>query len=390
MVVARPSRFGALLLIVALSLTACVPAAPPAPGAGGAPTVRPELRLALTSFGNESLDPIKALTDNERFLKLIFDPLVGSDRKGEQLSKETGIAEDWTISADGLTYTFKIRQGVTFHNGDPVTAEDVKFSLDRYQLPDAVTPNTARIRGLIDTITVKSPTEVEVRLKAPSLMFLNVISNLVDPGGLIVPKKYIESVGAAAFGEKPIGSGPYKFVERQTGAQITLEKALPRHFAIGQTRFERVTLRLVAEESTRLAMLRAGDADFIDVGIDKVPDLEKEKYRIFRHNGLSPLYVVLQLRPGDVTQDINVRKAMAQAINREELNRTLLNGLGEPTGNIWPGVGQAIPPTAHDPEAAKQSLAQAGYGPAKPVQLTMQVSPAAGWPDTADVRIVMN
>jgi ABC-type transport system substrate-binding protein len=127
-------------------------------------------------------------------------------------------------------------------------------------------------------------------------------------------------------------------------------------------------------------MLRAGDADFIDVGIDKVPELEKEKYRIFRHNGLSPLYAVFQLRQGDATQNINVRKAMAQAINRDELNRTLLNGLGEPTGNIWPGAGQPIPPTPYDLEGAKQTLAQASYGPGKPVTLTMQVAPAAGWP----------
>lgn len=386
----RTRAFVATVLVALLTIASCTPTtttptstttATGAPATGGQQALRPELRLAVTSFGNENLDPIKALTDNERFLKLIFDPLVGSDRKGEEISKETGVAQDWTISPDGKTYTFKVRQGIKFHNGDDLTAEDVKFSLDRYETPEATTPNTSRIRTLIDRISVVDTYTVEVVLTAPSLMFLTLISNIVDPGALIVPKKHFESVGATAFAQKPIGSGPYKFVERQTGSQITLEKAFPQHFAVGRPRFERVVLRLVPEESTRLAMLKTGDADFIDVGIDKVAGLESEGFKVHKQNGLSPVYVIFQLRDGDPTQDANLRRALSQAINRDELNRTLMSGLARPTGNVWPGAGDAIPPTAFNLDEAKRTLAQTPYGPGKQqITLQMQVAPSAAWP----------
>ena len=390
-------RVSSVLVTVALVLGACQPApdasSPAAtsgpggttgPGGTSVPSeaaLRPELRIATATFGNEQLDPIKALTDNGRFLRLLFDPLIGSNYAGEEISKDTGVAEDWTISDDGLVYTFTIRDGITFHNGETLTADDVKFSLDRYKTPDATTPNTARIAGLLDTITVQSPTQLEVRLTAPSFLFLTLLSNLVDPGALIVPKDYFEQVGAEEFGQNPIGSGPYKLVERETGSHITVEQASDEHWAIGTPRFERVTLNLVAEEGTRLAMLRAGDIDFIDMGLDKVTALESEGFRIFQHNGLSVLYAFFQVRDGDPTADAKFREALSHAINRDELAATLLGGLAEPTGNVWPGVGEPIAPTTFDVGAAEQLLAQTPYGPGRQdVNLQLQTMPREGWP----------
>jgi ABC-type transport system substrate-binding protein len=372
-------------------LAACQAVPPPTPGDGvtpppgtAAPTpaaLRPELRIATASFGNEQLDPIRAVTDNGRFLRLIFDPLIGSDYAGEEISRDTGVAEDWSVSDDGLIYTFQIRQGITFHNGEELTSDDVKFSLDRYKGEEAATPNTARISGLIDEITVLSPTELEVRLTSPSFLFLTLLSNLVDPGALIVPRDYFEEVGLEGFAQNPIGSGPYRLVERETGSHITVEKASDEHWAIGQPRFERVTLRLVPEEGTRLSLLRAGDVDFIDMGIDKVAELESEGFRIFTHNGLSVLYAFFQVREGDPIADENFRAALSHAINREELAGTILGGLAEPTGNVWPGVGEPIPPTPFDLDAARQLLAQTPYGPdGEAVNLQLQTMPREGWP----------
>jgi peptide/nickel transport system substrate-binding protein len=314
----------------------------------------------------------------------MFDPLVGADFAGEQISKDSGVAEDWTVSDDGLVYTFTIREGLKFHNGEDLTADDVKFTLDRYLSDEATTSNTAAIRPLIDSITVLSPTEVEVKLTQPKLTFLTLLSDIVDTGSLIIPKDYFQSVGAEGFAQNPVGSGPYKLVERQTGSHITLEQAAPTHFAIGTPRFKRVTLRLVPEESTRVAMLRAGDADFADVGVDKVSALRDEGFRIFEHGGVSVLYVFFQLqRPDDPTQDLNLRRALSHAINREEINQALLEGLGEPTGNVWPSLQGVtpIPPDPFDVEQAKALLAQTPYGPGgTPLDLQMQVTPREGWP----------
>jgi peptide/nickel transport system substrate-binding protein len=382
-------------LFLAALLAAPLIAASASPGSAGAhaggvePGMRPHateaggtLNIATASLGNESLDPITSITDNNRYLTLMFDSLVGVDYLAEEISKDTGVAEDWAVSDDGLVYTFTLREGITFHNGDPLTAEDVKFSLDRYQSDEAATPNTARLRGLIESVTVLSPTQVEVRLTAPSVMFLTLISAMSDPGGLIIPKNHFEEVGAEAFAQNPIGSGPYRFVERQTGSQIRLEKATETHFSAGDPLFDEVIFHLVSDENTRVAQLQAGDMDFADIGIDKVAVTEDAGLRIFEHNGPSVVYVYFQLqRPDEATQDMNLRQALSHAINREELAEALLYGLATPTGNVWPGVGTPIPPDEYDPELAQQELADSAYGPdGEPLELIIQSSPTDGWP----------
>jgi ABC-type transport system substrate-binding protein len=351
---------------------------PPATGGDGA------LTIATGSLGNENLDPIKAVTDGNKYLQLIFDPLVGVNFAGEEISKETGVAEDWTISDDGLVYTFQIREGIKFHNGDDLTAEDVKFSLDRYKTDDAITPNTSAIRAVLGEINVLGPLEVEVNLTQPKLTFLTLVSGLVDPGGLILPKTYFESVGADGFAQNPVGSGPYRFVERQTGSFITLEKAADDHFAIGAPKFETVTLRFVPEESTRLAMLQAGDADFIDTAVDKVAGLEADGFKIFTHGGVSVLYAFFQLqREGEATLDPHLRAALSYSINRQEINETLLEGLGVPTGNVFPSMPGITPiePDPFDPDRARAELAMSPYGPdGEELDLKLQVMTREGWP----------
>ena len=128
------------------------------------PSEPAELRLALADIGNQALDPILSPVQGVVYLSLIFDSLVGVDQAGQEFSKETGIASDWQVSDDGLTYTFQLREGVMFHNGDEVTAEDVKFTLERLGAENAINVGASQIAGSLESVTVIGPYEVEVKL----------------------------------------------------------------------------------------------------------------------------------------------------------------------------------------------------------------------------------
>lgn len=358
--------------------------------ADGSPSVSQfdELRVALSSMGNEAVDPTLGPPNNDVFRAFIFDPLVGTDYTTDNLSKDTGIATDWTVSDDGLTYTFQLRPW-QFHNGDELTAEDVKFSLDR--LRDSPQINQA-LRDNLDVITVLGPHEVEVRLHQLSLPFLRLMQ---DHAGFILPKDYFESVGSDGFEAEPIGSGPYRVVERQVGSHISLEQAYPEHFAIGVPRFERVTIRLVTEGSTRLAMLRSGDADLIDVGIRDVTALQEDGYQAIPRKGVETLNVLFQwFRPGEATADINVRKALSYAINREEINEAFLGGLGTVTGTMIHNFGlEPLPAQEYDVEQAQEFLNETPYGEGgdEILNITLQVPIRVGWPDQlAIAQVIQN
>ena len=315
------------------------------------------------------------------YLTLIFDSLVGVDQAGEEFSKETGIASDWQASDDGLTYTFQLREGVMFHNGDEVTAEDVKFTLERLGDPEASCFSCAQIAGNLASVTVIGPYEVEVKLLAPDLSFLTNMSPLDQNAGFIVPKDYIEEVGKEAFGESPVGSGPYTLANRQVGVSIELERAAGQHFAI-TPRFERVTLSVVSEETTRIAMLQTGEADFIDVSIDKVPSLTGEGFNAFAHGLGDPLWLFFQLqREGEATIDDNLREALSLAINRDEINEALMGGLGDVSGNVFAGIGaEPIPAPIYDPDQAEQALAASAFGPdGEAINIQLQAMPRGGW-----------
>lgn len=343
-----------------------------------------ELRVASASWGNEALDPAQSISNNGTYLRLMFDSIVGVDPTGTEISKETGIAEDWTVSEDFRTYTLAIRQGVTFHDGTELTAEDVKFTLDRLREGGGLDPFASQLTANEYEVTTNGDFEVEIQLGNPMPNLINLMSPLLSgASNLVVPQHYVEEVGAEAFGEEPMGTGPYRLVERQAGTSMTFEAAIPDHFA-GAPRFERVTMRLIPEESTRLAMLRSDEVDFIDVGIEAIPSLESDGFKIFAHSAPDPLYLFFQLqRPDELTQDANLRQALSLAINREEINEALMGGHGEVTGNLFPAQigGEPIDPVPYDLDMAKELLGRTPYGPeGEPLVVSLQVSIREGWP----------
>jgi peptide/nickel transport system substrate-binding protein len=134
---------------------------------------------------------------------------------GEKIGKS--LAESWTESPDGLLYEFKLRSGLRFHNGDPCTAEDVRFSFERYKGSGA-----AELRANIERVEVVDPLTVRFHLKEPWPDFLTFYGTTATAAALVVPKKYLEKVGEDGFKKHPVGLGPYKFVSFTPGVELVL------------------------------------------------------------------------------------------------------------------------------------------------------------------------
>ena len=201
-------------------------------------------------------------------MSLMFDYLVGVTPDG-QLSKNAGLATRWENSPDYKRWTFYLRKGVKFHTGDEVTSEDVKFSLQRAIGKRSTTGYAGPLRTLIEDIETPAPDRVVIVTKDPTLIIPTYLSRSLSTEGMILPKKYLEANGDDAFAQKPVGSGPYKFVEQVTGSHIKLA-AVDNHWRIGVPRFKTITFRLVPEETTRIALLRRGEVDIADVSRDRV------------------------------------------------------------------------------------------------------------------------
>src|SRR5438309_4653118 len=165
------------------------------------------------------------------------------------------LAESWKESPDGLTYEFKLRRGLKFHNGDPVTADDVKFSFDRYQGAGA-----REFRARVRHCEIVDPLTVRFHLKEPWPDFMTFYGTTATAAGIVLPRKYFEQVGAEAFRQRPIGARPYRLVGQRPGVDVTLEAypAYWRHAPFVQ----RLVLKSVPDSTTRLTMLKSGQTDF--------------------------------------------------------------------------------------------------------------------------------
>src|SRR5215813_2315052 len=164
------------------------------------------------------------------------------------------LAESWSVSPDGLVYEFVLRKGPTFHNGDPVTAEDVKFSFERYRGISAKT-----LKDRVAAIETPDPRHVRFRLKQPWPDFMTYYATTATGAAWIVPRKYVEKVGEEGFKKAPIGAGPYKFVSFTPGVDLVLEAFDGYWRKTGHVK--RLVFKAVPDAVTRLAMLKRGEVD---------------------------------------------------------------------------------------------------------------------------------
>src|SRR5438094_3240145 len=271
------------------------------------------------------------------------------------------LAESWSQSKDGLTYEFALRKGVKFHNGDPVTADDVKFSFDRYHGAAA-----RLLKERVREVQIVDPGRVRFHLKEPWPDFMTFYGTSATGAAWIVPKRYVEKVGDDGFLRAPVGAGPYRVVSFTPGVDLVLE-AFDGYWR--KTPFvKRLVLRSMTDESTRAAALKAGEVDIVYLlsgptaqEIKRTPGL---RLVAARPPGVPYLDLPEQWDPKSPWHDRRVRLAASHAIDREGLNQAETLGLSRPTGGLIPRVldfAKVYEPPPYDAARAKQLLAEAGY-----------------------------
>jgi peptide/nickel transport system substrate-binding protein len=271
------------------------------------------------------------------------------------------LAESWRESPDGLTYEFKLRRGLKFHNGDPVTTEDVKFSYERYKGAGAT-----ELRARVKQVDIVDPLTIRFQLKEAWPDFMTFYGTTATAAGIVVPKKYITQVGDEGFRKHPIGAGPYKFVSHTPGVEFVLEaySGYWRHVP----HVKRIVMKSVPDGSTRAAMLKTGEAD-IAVALDG-QDAEniKRDSRLqivaSRHASITWIEFADQWDPKSPWHDKRLRLAVNHALNRKAINEAACLGFCPPAGVIVPRVmdyALQVEPTPYDPQKAKQLVAEAGY-----------------------------
>ncbi len=346
-------RRGILLVFFVQSLLVAVPSAVAAPEG----TLTWGLHVTLVS---KWLDP----ADTEAFINpfmvlyAIHDALVKPMPAGDNTAS---LAESWTVSKDGLVYEFVLRKAVKFHNGDVVTADDVKFSFERYRGAAA-----KLLKDRVRQVEIADPLRVRFHLKEPWPDFMTFYGTSATGAAWIVPKKYVEKVGDDGFAKAPIGAGPYRVVSFTPGIELVMEAFEGYWRKVPSVK--RLVFRSMPDETTRAAALRAGDVDIVyllsgptAVDVKRTPGL---RLAAAKPPGVVFLDLPEQWDPKSPWHDRRVRLAASHALDRNALNQAETLGLSRPTGALIPRVlefARVYEPPAYDPVQAKKLLAEAGY-----------------------------
>ena len=270
------------------------------------------------------------------------------------------LAESWSVSKDGLVYEFTLRKGVRFHDGEPVTAEDVKFSFERYR-------GSAKksLHDRVVAVEAPDPAHVRFRLKEPWPDFLTFYVG-ASGAGWIVPKKYVEKVGDEGFKKAPIGAGPYRFVSFTPGVELVLE-AFDQYWRKPPS-VKRLVFRVIPDEATRLAALKRGEVDIVySIRGELAEELQRTPGLTLKPAVIQApfwIYFPEQWDPKSPFHDPRVRLAASLAIDRNTINQALTLGFSKVTGSMIPNNFEFYwqpPIPARDPARAKRLLAEAGY-----------------------------
>lgn len=328
-----------------------------APGTGTAGQPRSGGTLVYAAGADpDSLDP--ANTDSnpgEAIGRMMNNFLVRFDAK---LNIKPDLATSWTQSKDGLTWTFKLRKGVKFHDGTPFNAEVVKYNFDRFLGPEKPLKSSLHT-PIIKSVVVVDEHTVKFNLKVPFAFFLN---NLAHSASAMVSPAAHKRWGKDLT-LHPVGTGPFKFVEWVRGDRVVLVRN--DDYYEGKPRLDKIIVRTVREDSARVLGLEAGDYDLIvRIPPEEVPRLMSEgRVRIYAEQSNRALRISVNVtkKPFD---DVRVRQALNYAVDKESIVKNIYQGLAAVIPTMVGPLNTGYAPVKgypYDPAKAKQLLAQAGY-----------------------------
>jgi peptide/nickel transport system substrate-binding protein len=326
--------------------------------AGSTPAEKP-LVFAITGFDTKNFDPASAMTILSKYvLEAVYESLIETNENGRY---QPSLAESYTISEDYRTLTFKIRKGVTFHDGSPLTAADVKFSFEKYARPASI--NGTGVQTYVESVEQPDDYTVIIHTKTAYPFILNTIGTI-----RILPKKYIEDHGDDYFATHPIGTAPYRIASIEQDVSVTLEAA-PNYWRAGPE-YKTIIVKNIPDASTQLAMLKAGEADIVQISTDNIPEIQSSpglNVKNLQKTTMTTVYVQGAWEDrGEASQNLLVRQALDYAINRKEIVDSFFDGYAvpekywkvSPTGENWDPNWAA---TEYNPAKARELLAQAGY-----------------------------
>ncbi|MFW6338717.1 MAG: ABC transporter substrate-binding protein [Alkalispirochaetaceae bacterium] len=313
----------------------------------------------------KALDPHTVTAVNDfRILVNIYEGLV--QFQDGSLSVEPALAEDWEISDDGLTYTFYLQEGVTFHDGTPFNAEAVKFNFDRmldetHPFHDTGPFPLAFFFSSIQETNVIDEHTVELVLDAP---FAPLLSNLAYPTGLMVSPASVEEHGED-YGRNPAGTGPYQFVEWESNRNVTVRRY--EEYWGDPAGVDQVIFRPITDANTRVNEMLSGGLDImVEVPPDSLAQFEgSDDFTIYEQAGPHVWFLILNLREGPFT-DVRMRRAANYAINKEALVENVLSGTATvadspiPPAFDW-AYNEELDPYPYDPARAQELIQEAGY-----------------------------
>lgn len=369
----RALHFATLLAVIA---TACSPAAP-APTGGSTGPVQPAEKLAANqslSFGQIGM--ASAMTPEAGLPQLtyygpMYDFLTMVDEKFNVLP---GVAEKWT-QPNPTTWRFQIRKGLTFSNGDPLTAADVEFSgrlmIDNKMPAVAQFPNVTEVK-MFDA------DNVDFLLKVPDASVLPAGQQLA-----IMPKKYYTDQGKAGFASKPIGSGPYELVEFRSADMVSYKKRATEH-PFRKVIADKLTFRSITELSQMVAGLRTGDLDGVygAIAVDQVDQMKNMSMNVLMKQ--SNMIYGLFSQPENIQRnspltDKRVRMAVNYAVDKDAITKTIFKGFATPIGQLSvpdsPSWDDSVKPIPYNVQMAKQLLTEAGYPNGFKMQVGLEYTP---------------
>lgn len=380
-----------LLLLVSTALYGCSSDNASEDGEGGSEGDSAAEKVLIFGRGGDSvsLDPI-TVTDGESFkvTKNIFDTLVNFGEQDTEI--EPGLASDWVASEDGLTYTLTLEEGVKFHDDTDFNAEAVVQNFDRWAAGDGEQfPYYGSMFGgygdeeghVIESVEATGDYEVTFTLKRPQAPFLKNLA--MSPFAIASPTAF-ESAGDA-FGDNPVGTGPFEFVEWKRNDTITIEK-FDDYWVEGEPKLDQVVFRAIPDNSARLNALLSGEIDLADgITPSDASTIEgDENLQLFERPSMNVGYLGMTVtrEPFD---DPLVRQAFNHAIDKQALVDAFYEGRAEVAKNPIPpvisGYNDSIEGYEYDPERAKELLAEAGLPDGFEMELYAMPVPRPYMPD---------